>query len=101
MGKRIVICCDGTGNQVDGNLSNVLKLFRILQKNDGQRVYYNPGIGTIGTDDRQLNIANYALSAYKKVGEQHDFQSAWHFTDRRPPRQLKADIQHGGHLEFS
>ena len=148
MGKNIVICCDGTGNQVEGNLSNVLKLFRILHKNDGQRVYYNPGIGTIGTadpwtrltqntkgvfelatgyglddeilsayrflgenyqkDDRvflfgfsrgaytvralagfihmigllppdQLNIANYALSAYKKVGEQHDFQSGWHF----------------------
>jgi uncharacterized protein (DUF2235 family) len=51
MAKNIVICCDGTGNQVEGNLSNVLKLFRILHKNDGQRVYYNPGIGTIGTDD--------------------------------------------------
>jgi hypothetical protein len=51
MGKNIVICCDNTGNQVERNLSNVLKLFRILQKNEGQRVYYNPGIGTIGTDD--------------------------------------------------
>lgn len=51
MTKNIVICCDGTGNQVEGNLSNVLKLFRILQKNERQRVYYNPGIGTIGTDD--------------------------------------------------
>jgi uncharacterized protein (DUF2235 family) len=27
MTKNIVICCDGTGNQVEGNLSNVLKLF--------------------------------------------------------------------------
>jgi hypothetical protein len=51
MSKNIVVCCDGTGNQVEGNLSNVLKLFRILQKNERQRVYYNPGIGTIGTDD--------------------------------------------------
>jgi len=148
MAKNIVICCDGAGNQVESNQSNVLKLFRILHKNDGQRVYYNPGMGTIDTndpwtrltqntkgvfelatgyglddeilgayrfvvenyqkDDRvflfgfsrgaytvralagfihmigllpldQLNIANYGLSAYKKVGEQHDFQVAWHF----------------------
>jgi uncharacterized protein (DUF2235 family) len=149
MGKNIVICCDGTGNQVEENLSNVLKLFRILRKNDGQRVYYNPGIGAIGTDDPwtrltqdmkgvlelatgygldddilsayrflavnyqrddrvflfgfsrgaytvralagfihiigllppdQLNIANYALSAYKSVGERSDFQVAWRFS---------------------
>ena len=32
MAKNIVICCDGTGNQVEGNLSNVLKLFQIVEK---------------------------------------------------------------------
>jgi uncharacterized protein (DUF2235 family) len=148
MGKNIVICCDGTGNEVEGNLSNVLKLFRILRKDADQRVYYNPGIGTIGTndawtkitqntksvfelatgyglddeilgayrfvaenhapDDRlflfgfsrgaytaralaafihmvgllhpdQLNIANYALSAYKKTSETSDFHPVWQF----------------------
>jgi uncharacterized protein (DUF2235 family) len=41
--KNIVVCYDGTGNEVEGNLSNVLKLFRIAQKNADQRVYYNPG----------------------------------------------------------
>ena len=51
MTKNLVVCCDGTGNQIEGNLSNVLKLFRILHKNQNQRVYYNPGIGTIGTND--------------------------------------------------
>jgi uncharacterized protein (DUF2235 family) len=48
-GKNIVICCDGTGNQVSGNLSNVLKLFRIAKKDEGQRVFYDPGVGTVGT----------------------------------------------------
>jgi uncharacterized protein (DUF2235 family) len=48
MAKNIVICCDGTGNEIEGNLSNVLKLFRILRKNDEQVAYYDPGIGTIG-----------------------------------------------------
>ncbi|MGC1547497.1 MAG: DUF2235 domain-containing protein [Rhodanobacter sp.] len=48
MPKNIVICCDGTGNQIDSTISNVLKLYCILGKNVRQRVYYNPGIGTIG-----------------------------------------------------
>ena len=51
MTKNIVVCCDGTGNQIERNLSNVLKLFRIINKNDEQRVYYNAGIGTIGSSD--------------------------------------------------
>ena len=42
MAKNIVICCDGTGNEVDANLSNVLKLFQIARKTEGQCVYYDP-----------------------------------------------------------
>lgn len=51
MPKNIVICCDGTGNQINDRLSNVLKLFRVLQKNDDQLVYYSPGVGTVGNFD--------------------------------------------------
>lgn len=148
MSKNIVVCCDGTGNEVEGNLSNVLKLFRIAQKNEHQRVYYNPGIGTIGSRDAwmrlkqntkavfglvtgygldgdilgayrfiaqqyekddsiflfgfsrgaytvralagfihmvgllppdQLNIADYALTAYKRASEENDLSIAWNF----------------------
>ncbi|MBR0757223.1 DUF2235 domain-containing protein [Bradyrhizobium jicamae] len=48
MPKDIVILCDGTGNEIGTNISNVLKLFRVLDKDDRQRVYYHPGVGTIG-----------------------------------------------------
>jgi uncharacterized protein (DUF2235 family) len=51
MAKNIVICCDGTGNEIEANLSNVLKLFRIVRKNTDQIVYYDPGIGTISNSD--------------------------------------------------
>ena len=51
MSKNIVICCDGTGNQIEGNLSNVLKLFQIVERNERQYVFYDPGIGTIGEQD--------------------------------------------------
>jgi uncharacterized protein (DUF2235 family) len=49
--RNIVICCDGTGNEVESRLSNVLKLFRVLKKNDNQLVYYSPGVGTVGDFD--------------------------------------------------
>jgi uncharacterized protein (DUF2235 family) len=146
--KNIVVMCDGTGNQIQRNLSNVLKLFRIAIKNDKQCVHYNPGIGTIGSSDAwarlrsdvksvfelatgygldddmlsaynficrnfdsedsiflfgfsrgaytvravagmihmlgllptdQLNIATYALRAYKQASEDNDFSIAWQF----------------------
>lgn len=46
MARNIIVCCDGTGNEVNTELSNVLKLYRVLKWSDEQVVYYNPGIGT-------------------------------------------------------
>ncbi len=51
MSKNIVICCDGTGDQIEATQTNVLKLFRILEKTDTQVVYYSPGVGTVGAFD--------------------------------------------------
>jgi uncharacterized protein (DUF2235 family) len=148
MPTNIVICCDGTSNEIEGNLSNVLKLYRIARRDQEQRIYYDPGIGTIGQRDEwsrlkqnaktvfglltgygldtnilnayrflahqfephddiylfgfsrgaytvralagflyligllhpdQLNIAGYALAAYKRASEQDDFGIAWRF----------------------
>lgn len=45
--KNIVICLDGTGNQIRDNQSNVLKLYRTLYKNDQQLVFYDQGVGTL------------------------------------------------------
>ena len=43
MTKNLVVCCDGTGNQIEGNFSNVLKLFRILHKNQSNAFITTPG----------------------------------------------------------
>jgi len=48
MSKNIVICCDGTGNEINDIHSNVLKLYRVLKKSPDQVVYYDPGVGTLG-----------------------------------------------------
>jgi uncharacterized protein (DUF2235 family) len=49
--RNIVICCDGTGNEISENISNVLKLYRCLRKTEKthprQFVFYDPGVGTI------------------------------------------------------
>ena len=49
--KNIVVCCDGTGNEISENVSNVLKLYRVLRKTEKtepqQVVFYDPGVGTL------------------------------------------------------
>lgn len=50
MGKNIVVCLDGTGNDVKAeNPSNVFKLAEALELRDPakQILYYDPGVGTI------------------------------------------------------
>src|SRR5258708_30568096 len=53
--RNIVICCDGTGNEISENISNVLKLYRCLRKTGKteprQLVFYDPGVGTLARPD--------------------------------------------------
>jgi len=49
--RNLIICCDGTGNEISENISNVLKLYRCLRKTGKteprQLVFYDPGVGTL------------------------------------------------------
>lgn len=47
MSKHIVIRCDRTRNEIEGNLSNDLKLFRVAQKHGQQRVYCDPEVTSL------------------------------------------------------
>lgn len=47
VGRNLVVCCDGTNNEIGLLLSNVLKLYRIAEKSERQITYYHPGIGTV------------------------------------------------------
>jgi uncharacterized protein (DUF2235 family) len=49
--RNLVVCCDGTSNEIGRLLSNVLKLYRIAEKSDEQLTFYQPGIGTIAMPD--------------------------------------------------
>lgn len=50
MPKRIVVCCDGTGNSFEHpeTDSNVARLYSYLTIDEDQRGYYHPGVGTMG-----------------------------------------------------
>jgi len=77
-----VICCDGTGNEVTSNHSNVLKLFRMLEKGEAQRVYYDPGVGTIGADDewkRRMTRFKMTLGLVTGAGLDDNVLDAYRF----------------------
>lgn len=88
MAKNLVICCDGTGNEIGVTISNVLKLFRIAEKSDAQRVWYNAGVGTIGQQNpwtrliqkvrgvfglvTGLGLDDHVLGAYRFICENYE-----------------------------
>ena len=53
--RNIVICLDGTGNHIEENLSNVLKLYRTVIKDEEQIVFYDQGVGTLSSGPRPEN----------------------------------------------
>jgi uncharacterized protein (DUF2235 family) len=50
--KNIVVCCDGTTNQIAGDMTNVLRIYRCSARNEDQLTFYDSGVGTIANPDR-------------------------------------------------
>ncbi len=70
--KRFVLCFDGTGNKFSGDPSdsNILKIYRMLDRNDGEQFhYYQPGIGTyvVSTSLSNTSIPARLNSWYQKA----------------------------------
>ncbi|KAF8957462.1 hypothetical protein BDZ97DRAFT_1846327 [Flammula alnicola] len=51
-GRNLVVCIDGTANQLSKNNTNVVELYSRLLKNRNQMTYYNSGIGTYVKDSK-------------------------------------------------
>ena len=62
--RKIIILCDGTGNAIKENQSNVLKFYRLLERNDEQIVYYDTGVGTL-TDS--IGAMSQAWIEFKRI----------------------------------
>ncbi|KAI6012771.1 hypothetical protein F5J12DRAFT_904840 [Pisolithus orientalis] len=65
--RTLVLCFDGTGDQFDGDNSNIVQFFSMLKKDDPseQMVYYQAGIGT-------YTIPQIATPFYAKLSKTID-----------------------------
>jgi uncharacterized protein (DUF2235 family) len=61
MPKNIVVCCDGTDNEVATDSTNVLRLFRMLERDQRQVAYYDGGVGTL-VDPAAISLLRKYLS---------------------------------------
>ena len=64
MPKKIVVCCDGTGNEIKENESNVLKFYRLLKESNAQVAFYDPGVGTISNSGAWSTVKNKAKGVF-------------------------------------
>ena len=54
MGKNIVVCIDGTGNEYGDNDTNVEKMYELVVRDKDQIAFYDPGVGTFSVFGRTL-----------------------------------------------
>ena len=79
-GKNIIICCDGTGNEYGRNLTNVVRLYDAVIRDERQMALYDPGVGTFsalglpGTEWLGL-----ALGKAFGVGLRHNLADAYRY----------------------
>ncbi|KAI5476775.1 DUF2235 domain-containing protein [Pseudohyphozyma bogoriensis] len=70
--NKVVLCFDGTGNEMDAYETNVLKLYQTIDQCEQQKTYYQAGIGTYVASNTSLPvpkfIVNAMLTANKALG---------------------------------
>ncbi len=60
--KNIVICCDGTGNEYGRNDTNVVDTYVLVEKDERQVAWYDPGVGTGGWEYQEEDGSLRALA---------------------------------------
>ena len=60
LSRNIVICCDGTSNEVSTDTTNVLRLFRTLVQDESQICWYDPGVGSTPDPTKLSNAERFS-----------------------------------------
>ena len=80
--RRIIICIDGTNNQVGDRQGNVVRFYRGLRKTSKQVTYYAMGVGTMGeqklANDRHVRAENVRGMAFG-FGLEDDVLNAYRY----------------------
>jgi uncharacterized protein (DUF2235 family) len=83
--RNLVVCCDGTSNEIGVLTSNVLKLYRIAEKSERQLAYYHPGVGTVAMPNSWGRWRQKARSVFEMAtghGIDRDVLAAYCFVCR-------------------
>ena len=111
--RKIIICMDGTGNEIGDHESNILKIYQCLDQTEDQMVYYVQGVGTsdsqmvmrkpwqkfkgllglafgLGLEDDVLEAYRYLCRNYQSAEEKADHYSH-HFPDQQPDEPFEDD----------
>lgn len=80
MGKKIVLCADGTWNTPHGptelpNDTNVRKIYLLLADDPSQLKYYDSGVGTDGTPFEHFFGGTMGEGLFQKVQDGYEFLS--------------------------
>lgn len=80
MGKKIILCADGTWNTPHGpselpNDTNVRKLYLLLANDPTQLKYYDSGVGTDGTPFEHFFGGTMGEGLFQKVQDGYEFLS--------------------------
>lgn len=101
--RKIVICFDGTGNEIGDYQTNIIKLYNALRNDDQQITHYVPGVGTfdeprlfdwklrqkaravaglafgLGLEDDVLDAYRFLCHSYKSTQQKN---REWNFEQR-------------------
>ncbi len=90
MGKNIVVCCDGTGNEFGEHNTNVVSMYNPIVRDASQVAYYDPGLGTFSMFGRTLGKKiGSTLGLAFGYGLQQNIEDAYHYLmDRYEPGDL-------------
>lgn len=82
MAKNIVILLDGTSNGITSKRTNILRLYGCLRKSETQLVYYDPGVGTMGSQgtwSRRVQMASELWGMATGAGIDQNVKKAYRF----------------------
>lgn len=85
MPKKLVVCCDGTNNEIAGDATNVLRLYRMLVRDKEQIAFYDSGVGTLAHPDRITSWGRSVSRLFDSamgLSIQHHFLNAYRFLSR-------------------
>lgn len=82
MGRNLLVCLDGTRNEPETGATNVVRLYAMAVKDETQRAYYDPGVGTMGARGATTQLGKALTRVSGLVmghGIQDNIEEAYHW----------------------